>query len=62
MSLLSQEGKAMMLTPHQALTVPHRGVPDAYMEKLPSLEERRHTRDPRTQQFIESGEPQDHAA
>ncbi len=48
--------------PHQALPTPHRGIPDAYMEKLPPLDEHHYTRDPRTLQFIETLEPQDHAA
>ncbi len=52
--------------PHQALPTPHRGIPDAYMEKLPPPDERTpagySTRDPRTRQFSGTRAPQDHAA
>jgi len=52
--------------PHQALPTPQGGIPDGYMDKLPPPEERLpesyYTHDPLTQHFIETREPQDHAA
>ena len=50
---------------HDALEVPdvpQHGIPDGYMDKIPPPEERSYARDPRTQPFIETRQPQDHAA